>query len=158
MKPRFTAERDKLFVTDDAISNGHWVMFKRYARLKTAPKAFRNLLSLNRGVSEVLSHKRVDLERDPPDLDALVPNKRDGYFKMATAPTGVSFNHDEIAAYKFNVLDGPFIRFQIGIAPRYVPLLRMGVPFAKDNVSPVLILDGADSNDVVIGMVMPVRI
>jgi len=100
----------------------------------------------------------VDVEK-PPEMDRIIP-KRDGYVLLFEQAQGVKFraDTDEILAYKFNPQKTGTNEFTIGVNPDYVPVMRMGYAFAKDAVSPILILDGRTLNDNLVGIVMPMRL
>ena len=74
-------------------------------------------------------------------------------------PARVKFREDtdEICGYVFQIAKPPpgELTFDIGVAPQYVPILRMGTGYAKNAVSPIRVLGPGDD---LVAVVMPVRI
>jgi len=161
---KFALKKERIYVTDDLVCNGHWLLIKSYADYKTAPKSLREVLSLKNGQYSEGIKGNLDTISPMPNLKGIIP-KRDGYLKLLAAPVGVSFaNEYDIRAYKFKTaLNEPQGTNEpqditIGVDVDYVPLLKMGTCFAKDALSPILILAGDTLNDDLIGIVMPMRV
>jgi hypothetical protein len=153
MKPKFTIERDeKIYLNNRYLCNGHWLVTREIAKSHVAPKAFKNVLNLAFG-SYVTGYGHAQTPETTPDMSQVIP-KRDGYVlaEQETTVAHVNPMNDEVTAYLFKAGD---IEFRV--APRYVPLLRLGQAFAKDALSPILVLGGKTLNDEFIGVVMPLR-
>ena len=156
MIPSFKiGNRDKLYVSKKYLCNGHWLINRE------APQTF-NFRPLKRAADLKEGSYNFGIgggwdSDHQPNYEQVIP-KRDKYVKLLEAAQRVAFRdgEDKIMAYVFKPLDGP--DFEIGVAPHYVPLMRLGNCFAKDELSPVLILDGPTINDNLIGVVMPIRI
>jgi hypothetical protein len=150
--PKFTIGKERLFVTDKYLCNGHWLVTKDAAKSPIAPKSFKPLLTCISGtyydgLAGGLSQETT------PDVTQAIP-KRDGYELLEADPVAVEFsNCDNIGAYIYQGKG-----FRIGVAPQYVPLLRMGFCFAKEERAPILILAGNTLNDELVGIVMPMRL
>ena len=158
MKPKFSIRKDeKLMIGEKYFSNGHWMLGREACCSSFAPKALAPLLNK--------MHGRYDFGDNTPTkfdesiFEAVIP-KREGYREISPAPIGVTFkNETEIVAYKYRVeATSGQEEFEISIAHRYVPLLKMGMPFAKNADSPILILDSDSLNGELIGVIMPVRL
>lgn len=150
--PRFSLDRgERLYITGDLISNGHWLIKRHAALVAMAPKPLASLLSLREGkyfdgISGGLSTE------DTMDLAQVIP-KREGYERLE-GPQAVQFrNGDGIGAYIYQGRD-----FKIGVEPNYTPLLRMGYAFAKGPREPILVLDDETLNGELLAVVMPIRI
>lgn len=153
MEPKFTISKtERLFIDDKFICNGHWLVTRNAAHSPMAPKPLKPLLAAKHGTYYNGINAGPDKD-DAPDMTRVIP-KRDGYKKIAVAPVSVNFAGDRISAYKYDLGEGA----EIGIDPRYVPLLKLGHVFAKDSTSPVLVLDGETLNDDLLAVVMPVRL
>lgn len=152
MKPKFSIGSDRLYITDKYLSNGHWLVTREIAKSHVAPTALKPLLScLNGGYFNGLKGGR-DTEATP-EMDHIVP-KRDGYLPLSQDPARVKFRYnDEIESYVFTCGD-----FEIGINPKYVPLLRMGFGHAKDPKSPILVLADKSLNGDLMAVIMPMRL
>ena len=136
-------------------SNGHWLVTGMALKMPkhVKPKALEILDRLKPGT--YLDGYGYGLSgTDTPDMAAIIP-KRDGYKPVNSRQIGVKFRgeSDEILAYRFQG-EG----FEIGFAVEYVPLLRMGTLFAKDEKSPAIILAGDTLNDELLAVVMPLRL
>ena len=158
MEPKFKVARDeRMYVTQKYFCNGHWLLNRESANLYWFKpiKGLRNIAH-GRYASGISSEPEPACDLDETLTNEVIP-KRDGYLKMSADPIGVKFkgpDSDEIMAYVYSFGNDQ----EIGISPRYVPLLRLGCCFAKDAFSPVLILDGGTLNDGLVGIVMPMRL
>ncbi len=167
MTPKFTiGKSDKVYISDKFLCTGHWLCTREIAQSHVAPKALKPLLSLQIGCydSGISSGKTRD-EKGLPDFAQVIP-KRDGYLPVQFDPIGVEFcgqDSDEIRAYKYQnraeVKAGETdSNFVFGAQQQYVPLLRMGHVFAKDALSPIIVLGGDSLNDELLAVVMPYRL
>lgn len=158
MTPKFTTGKERLHISDKYLCNGHWLVTRDAAKGPMAPKAFKALLSVKNGSYHDGIANGITVET-PPNMEQIIP-KRDGYELLFEQAQGVQFraDTDEIIAYKFNPQNTGTNEFTIGVNPDYVPVMRMGYAFAKDALSPILILDGRTLNDNLVGIVMPMRL
>lgn len=150
--PKFKLEKtDRVYITDKYLCNGKWLLTRESAKSPVAPKSLAPLLSLKTGSY----HDGIAggwTSEQTPDMAQVIP-KRDGYKPLGVAPIGVGFSSEvNISSYRYQG-EG----FVIGVSPLYVPLLQLGHCFAKDALSPILILDGYSLNDNLVGIVMPMR-
>lgn len=152
MKPKFTIGAERLHISEKYISNGHWMLTRDAIKSPMAPKPLSPLLSCLNGTY----YNGIKGGRDQettPDFASIIPI-RDGFKPLSDEPTRVKFRYnDEIESYVF-ACDS----FEIGVNPKYVPLLRMGCAHAKDSHSPILILSDKTLNGDLIGLVMPMRL
>lgn len=159
LAPKFSLDKsEKLFLGDKYLCNGHWLIKREYAATKFAPTALRGLCNMRLGCYYEGPRGTCDTETKLPNFDGLIP-QRDGYRLLERNPIGVEFKSDEISCYIFAVTERfgeP--TFRIGVNPKYVPLMRIGHTFAKDALSPLLVLQGDTLNDDLIGVVMPMRL
>ncbi len=155
MIPKFTIGKERLHITESILSNGHWLVTRYAAKSPVAPKALKPLLSAINGTYYDGLVAGVSVPTTP-DMAQVIP-KRDGYLPLDHNATGIGFRAetDEVIAYKFSPKSG---EFTIGVAHRYVPLLRMGNAFAKDANCPIIVLDSADLNGELMAVVMPMRL
>lgn len=153
LQPKFTVGRsDRLYITEKYLCNGHWLVTRDCAANIMGPKALKPLLSVQHGTyfDGLSGGKSKD---ETPDTAQAIP-KRDGYELLELDPVGVEFkNSDWIGAYVFQGKG-----FRVGVAPQYVPLLRMGRAFAKDHTGPIIVLGGDSLNDELVAVVMPMRL
>lgn len=152
MKPKFSIGAERLMLGEKYVSNGHWMITRDALRSPMAPAALKPLLSCLTGTY----YSGIKNGRDQetvPEMEQAIP-ARDGYLPISSEPATAKIRHDdEVSAFVFKCGD-----FEIGVNPKYVPIIRMGNAFAKDARSPVLILDGKTLNDGLVGLVMPMRI
>lgn len=153
MHPKFNlAKQDRVYITDEYFTNGEFLITRSSMNSPLAPKALKVLANFLPGTYGEGTGKPITSEKTP-DCGSVIP-KRDGYKTMAIAPIGVKFmlEMDTIQAYQFECPG-----FVICVSPAYVPILRLGVPFAKDKASPIIILSEGNLNSDLIGLVMPMR-
>lgn len=155
--PKFSlSKREKLFLDKDYVCNGHWLLTRNAAK---KVRGLKIVDALQHG-SYPMGYGEKIPTHDCRNLTSVIP-RRDGYLKLYEATQGVQLNEDKVMAYKFKPMptqDNDFQDFEIGIDPKYVPLLRLGVGFAKGPLDPILILDGSTLNDNLVGVVMPIRL
>jgi hypothetical protein len=162
LTPKFKPLKDQcLHLTPDYICDSHWLLTKRIVFKMPkgmVPKIILDLEHRQNGrYPKGIKGYRDD---NTMELASVIP-KRDGYQKLLPQPTGVEFRSEwNISAYKFQneeTIGAP--TFTIGVSTDYVSLMRLGFCFAKDAVSPILILADNDLNSPeFIGLVMPMRL
>lgn len=157
LQPKFKPDTsDRLYINEQFLSNGHW-LFTRYAfKAPTLPKAAKALEHMSHG-----SYMNKDKVADTaPPMENIIP-KRDGYQKLNPNPVGVNFrtDMDTITAFKYECLtEKSCDAFIIGVSTDYVSLMRMGHCFARDKISPIIILDEPNLNGNLLAIVMPMRL
>lgn len=159
MLPKFTIDKsDRIYITDKYVCNGHWLVDRVNARSQSMPifdRMFKPVLNLQHGAYYDGIACGVTNGGQLPAFEQVIP-KRDGYKICFEQAQGVEFraDSDEILAYKFQTQDGAVT---VGIAPKYVPLLRLGKVYAKEAISPLIVLsDGINSE--LLAVVMPMRL
>jgi hypothetical protein len=162
---------DRYFISEKYLCNGRWLTTKdavKRSNTKDITRSLTQLASLSIGTHSGLPGSRHYYVSDKvSDLDRIIP-KRDGYLPINIKKPQVTWDCDTNLLKVFifevkksdldekgNVIDASF---KIGVSPNYVPLLSLGYGFAKDSLSPILILDGPTLNDQLVGLVMPMRI
>lgn len=155
MIPKFTIGKERLHITENILSNGHWLVTRYAAQSPVAPKALKPLLSAINGTYYDGLVNGVSVPTTP-DMAQVIP-KRDGYLPLLEQSQGVEFraDTDEVLAYKFQPQCGSFT---IGVATKYVPMLRLGFAHARDALSPIIVLDSRDLNGELLAIVMPMRL
>lgn len=176
MKPTFKIDSDeRIYANADYISNGHWMVSRKAAASKTAPPALRKLAGIPAGAYPAgYSPRREARAGDCPDFSGVL--KLASKAKRAIwmdGPTGVNFHRpeeptgkdkgkrverDRITAYIFGYNGEPSGTQRIGIAPRYVPILRMGYAFAADERSAIRVCVAPDPASELVAVIMPVRL
>ena len=160
MIPKFNISKtESLHLTDKWITNGHWMVKRDKADSRTAPKALKTLLSLKLGsYRDGLSYGLTS--ETTPDCESIIPT-RNGYLPLSNHgnPETITFKQDsdEINAYIYKAGNGES-EIKIGVAHKYVPLLRMGYVHVKAPTAPIIILDSEDLNGELIAIVMPMRL
>lgn len=155
MKPVFSIKKDeRLMIGEKYITNGHWMLTRHSINTSClAPKILKPALNMLHGRHEY----ETVTPMEESTFDGIIP-KRDGYQKLDVRPTGVSFKNDtEILSYKFQTEDRSETGFEVRISEGYVPLLAMGIPFAKSPDAPVMLLDADRLDSELIGLIMPMR-
>ena len=122
---------------------------------------------------------------EPRELDSLIP-KRDGYRPLSPKPVGVLWAPgNRVSGYTYVVQNEevpqseikPEVEkdilepdsqaadcapkrkraFEISVNPHYAKLFELGTAFAKDALSPIIVLKGETLNDELLAVVMPMR-
>lgn len=157
------SNKDTIYITKDYFCNGHWLVKRSAAENRVCGlfKAFSKLSYMQLGSYANGTLDGITSETTP-DMAAIIP-QREGYRKVNPAPVGVTFKNETwVEAYKFEVAhnenDIGLKHFTFRVDPSYVPLMQLGTCFAKDALSPILILGGDSLNDELIGAVMPRRL
>lgn len=137
MKPTFKiSSKDKLYIDDKYISNGHWLVVKPISDIL----ALKNLNYKNGTyIKGVFQCETV------PNMEKVVTNiKLDEYHKVS--------NFSTICASTFEVL---YYNFEdVIIDSKYILLCTLGDVYIKNNLSPVVII----KNDEIKAIIMPARI
>ena len=162
-KPTFRIRNtDTVYVTQDYICNGHWMLKKERASLK-AFDAFKYLPD-GRYEQKKPSGGRI------PELNALIP-KRDNYRLMPTdKPQSVIWGEKHFGQINGYVYEVPTLHepqddettktipgFKVGVSIDYVLLMDGAFAFAVNPNAPILLLDGPTLNDELVGIIMPMR-
>lgn len=153
MIPKYSLSKtERVYITEKYFTDGKILLTKDAINSPLAPKPLKAVLNLANGCYyEGIAKPKSSNE--PPDCSQVIP-KRDDYKPMRPEPCGVSFvNETQVLAYKFQCDD-----FEIGIAPHYVPIARMGFCFAKRATDPILVLSENSLNGDLIGVIMPIRL
>ncbi len=166
MTPSFKlATSERLYIDGTYCANGHWLMHRQNAQAVARVLHRKEILKVLNQCDSLKHGTYADgvangaSTNTPPDMAAIIP-QRTGYGRMTDKPCGVSFRNesDEIIAYKFGCNASADDGFTVGVAHRYVPLLRLGHGFAKDKNSPIIVLDSDDLNGNLLAVIMPVRL
>lgn len=154
MQPQFKiGNSESLHITEQYLCNGHWLIDRKaipsfnFKPLKKVENLAYGSYSMGLGAGKT-NECKVNFAQIIPERSKYVP--------MSSSPVRVEFrgpDSDEIMAYVYS-----FGGQEIGISPKYVPLLRLGFCFARDNLSPVIVLNDSKIDSNLIGVVMPVRI
>ncbi len=153
MKPKFTlGKTERCFLTKDYFSNGRYLI----------PRGILSQLGLSKILNRQLGsyHEGIDYPMtrgETPDMNSIIP-QREGYKLLRDQPTGVKFKYgDEVQAYRFSE-GSELSEFEIGVDPKYVPLLRLGHAHAKNASCPIIVLDSKDLNGELLAVIMPMRL
>lgn len=144
---------NRVYVGDEWISNGHWMIRKRAAmHVPSLKSVMKKWMSVIPGAYEAGEHlPDVNL----PEFERVIASvtSGDGYIE-AVLSGRVVYNKTtvlpEIRAVFLEAENGA----RAAIATRYAGLLAMGKPHIKDSTSPVIIRDGAGE---VAAIIMPRR-
>jgi hypothetical protein len=175
MRPTFSFDKhDKLFADATHLSNGHWMISRMAAASKAAPVQLRKLAAIPPGSYPAgYAPKREARAGDCPNMSGVLDLAKKATRAIWDEPQGVLFHkpkeatgkdkgkrvlRDIITAYVFGYNGAPSERQRIGIAPGYVPLLRMGYGFASDALGPIRVCAENDPDSEVLAIIMPVKI
>lgn len=148
MTPKFSIT-NRILVDGQYVSNGHWALNKENQAVKTLlTKRSPALLHLENGR---YTDRLVQTSQDPVDIARIIPT-REGYAPLsecylARVRSGIVLSY----VYKGE-------GFYTAVDPIYVPILNLGIAYAKDTESPILVLDSKDLNGEFVGIVSPMRI
>lgn len=150
---KITSADRRVYVNDEWISNGHWLVRKRAAmndkHLKLVMKKWMHVLP---GAYEGGEHLGPDVKL--PEFERVVATTAsgDGYVE-ASLLGRVVYGPSTLPEIRAVFLDGGE-GIRAAISPRYAGLLTMGRAYIKDATSPVIIRDAAGE---VAAVIMPRR-
>lgn len=153
MTPKFTVNKNApLYVGEEYLSNGHWLVTRQ------AVRAFPVLKPLAPYLDKLLGKYDLNqwLTDKLPDFNNVIPKRDSMSGRISETPDGVTFDGDTIKTIILKVIsvkDGH--EFRIGVDPSYLPIVRLGVAWTKDETSPIRV---EDNNGNLLAVVMPRRI
>lgn len=151
LTPKFKPTKERIYVDDTWISNGHWLLRKDAVHrfVQHGHKQYKPLM-------EMLCWKNGKYEEGAfvdekiPNMAAIVPIL-DNYVELKPPTTARVNERGEVYCYDY---EDTLKTFAVGIQPGYSPLCRTADTIkAKDAKSPVVLLSAGE----VFGVIMPVR-
>ena len=157
LTPKFCLNKDRtIYVTEEWISDGIWILSKDILHPSVCPKAINNFVFLKPGS---YNYKGQSEEGKIPDFQSLlnpIRNNQRSYYPTSNMPIGVQFSADEMSihAYRYQFAES----LEIGIAPEYASLLRLGNAFAHSSNEALILTSGDKNSDLLVGAIMPIRV
>lgn len=145
-------KKNKIHILEDWLTNGHWALKRSFLLSpilrKDVYKEFRDFLLWEPGSYEDGARYSTTL----PDMNRVIPSSMDGYAEGILTEKA---NFEPAAeCIRWVELTGPEDR-RSGVAPEYVPLVKIAMPYLHEkNTMPIVL----KFNDEIVGLLMPVRL
>jgi len=156
--PQFKLTKgDRIYIGEKYVSDGKWLVTQEYIKSPAALKALHPIRTLMLGTydSGIAGGQKEWRSDGLPNFEQIIP-RREGYLPLTPRPIGAEFGPERLAIYAFHY-ECP--GFTIGVAEMYAPLIDIGAAFAKDKISPIIILDSGDlDKGNLLAIVMPYRL
>jgi hypothetical protein len=149
---KITSADRRVYVNDEWISNGHWMIRKRAAmHVPTLKSVMTKWMSVIPGAYEAGEHLGDGAKL--PDFDRIIPSM-DGYHEAKLSNRVVYSHSSALPTIMSCWLTCEATGAKAAISISYAGLLAIGKPYIKDGLLPVVVKDGADG---LAAIIMPRR-
>ena len=152
MKAKFTiAKNEKIILTTNYLTNGHWAITRKAATYQNSmPDPIKKLITMPHGKYVFgISGEREDTDETYyNNLITGMTKNRLGYLPIPEITMAQVNKEGIVTAFCINE--------QVGIGPKYFPLLSMGNAYYRKH-DPIIITSG-EIDDETLALVMPMKL